>query len=86
MTATTLNGGGVFDTVNPDDFGEGFTLPSGDKSEFVQMTFTLHKEQAELIKYAIGIAKDEVIETFGNLNSNGNAIYEVVRQWDAQRK
>lgn len=72
--------------INVDDFGTDFTLPSGDKSDIEQMTFTLHKEQAELIRYAISITKDEVVETFGNSNSNGNAIYEVVRQWAEQRK
>ena len=72
--------------INVDDFGTEFTLPSGDKGDIEQMTFTLHKEQAELIRYAISITKDEVVETFGNSNSNGNAIYEVVRQWAEQRK
>lgn len=72
--------------INVDDFGTDFTLPSGDKGDIEQMTFTLHKEQSELIRYAISITKDEVVETFGNSNSNGNAIYEVVRQWAEQRK
>ncbi len=72
--------------INVDDFGTDFALPSGDKGDIEQMTFTLHKEQAELIRYAISITKDEVVETFGNSNSNGNAIYEVVRQWAEQRK
>lgn len=72
--------------INVDDFGTDFTLPSGDKGDIEQMTFTLHKEQAELIRYAISITKNEVVETFGNSNSNGNAIYEVVRQWAEQRK
>jgi hypothetical protein len=72
--------------INPDEFGEEFTLPDGAKSEFCQMTFTLHNEQAELIKYAMTVAKEYITETFGNTNSNGNAIYEVVRQWAEQRK
>lgn len=72
--------------INPDEFGEAFTLPDGAKSEFCQMTFTLHNEQAELIKYAMTVAKEYITETFGNTNSNGNALYEVVRQWAEQRK
>ena len=72
--------------LNPDDFGEDFSLPDGDKGEICQMTFTLHTEQAELIKYAMSVVKDDITETFGNSNSNGNAIYEVVRQWAEQRK
>ena len=48
--------------------------------------FYLANEQAELIKYAMGLVKDDITETFGNSNSNGNALYEVVRQWAEQRK
>ena len=72
--------------VSPDDYGESFELPDGDKSEICQMTFTLHERQAELIKEAMKNAKDDITETFGNTNSNGNALYEVVRQWAEQRK
>lgn len=72
--------------VSPDDYGESFELPDGDKSEICQMTFTLHERQAELIKEAMKEVKDNITETFGNQNSNGNALYEVVRQWAEQRK
>lgn len=72
--------------ISPDAFGEDFSLPDGDKGEICQMTFTLHNEQAELIKYAMEQVKDDITETFGNSNSNGNALYEVVRQWAEQRK
>lgn len=71
--------------VSPDDYGEEFELPDGDKGEICQMTFTLHERQAELIKEAIQKAKDDVTETFGNTNSNGNALYEVVKEWAEQR-
>ena len=77
---------GFDESVSPDDFGDDFSLPDGDKSEICQMTFTLHNRQAELIKYAMSIAEDYVCETFGNENKNGNALYEVVRQWAEQRK
>lgn len=72
--------------VSPDDYGESFELPDGDKSEICQMTFTLHERQAELIKQAIKEVKNDIIETFGNQNGNGNALYEVVRQWAEQKK
>ena len=71
---------------SPDEFGDNFALPDGDKPEICQMTFTLHKQQKELIEYAISIVKDNVTETFGNTNGNGNALYEVVKQWAEQRK
>lgn len=71
--------------INADDFGDEFSLPDGDKGEICQMTFTLHNQQAELIKYALSVV-DDCAETFGNTNKNGNALYEVVRQWAEQRK
>lgn len=77
---------GFGETYSPDDFGENFSLPDGDKPEFVTMSFTLHAEQKSLIEYAISIVSDDVQETFGNTNKNGNALYEVVRQWAEQRK
>ena len=74
------------DDLSPDDFGEDFSLPDGDKPEICQMTFTLHQEQKSLIEYAMSLVEDSVSETFGNTNKNGNALYEVVRQWAEQRK
>ena len=71
---------------SPDEFGDDFTLPDGDKPEICQMTFTLHQQQKELIEYAISVVKDNVTETFGNTNGNGNALYEVVKEWAEQRK
>lgn len=68
-----------------DEFGTEFDLPDGDKSELEQITFTLHHEQAELIRYSIGQI-DECSETFGNTNKNGNAIYELVKQWAELKK
>ena len=72
--------------INIDDYGTDFNLPDGDKGNIEQMTFTLSTEQATLIRSAMDLAKDEIHETFGNENKNGNAIYEVVRQWVEQRK
>lgn len=70
---------------SPDDFGEDFSLPDGDKPEICTMTFTLHTKQKELIEYAMSIVSDNS-ETFGNTNKNGNALYEIVRQWAEQKK
>lgn len=71
---------------SPDDFGEDFELPDGEKPEIGVMAFTLHEKQKELIQYAMSLVTDDVKETFGNTNKNGNALYEVVRQWAEQRK
>lgn len=74
-----------FNLVSDDDsFGDTFTLPDGDKNEIVQMTFTLHERQKELIEDAMNRIEDTP-ETFGNTNKNGNRLYEVVRQWAEQR-
>jgi len=65
--------------IDTDDLGTDFNLPDGDKEPFQQMTFTLADEQAEFIKAKLAdIKKSEefkYVETFGNENSNGNALY-----------
>jgi hypothetical protein len=67
-----------------------FTLPSGDKEPFQQMTFTLADEQATVIKNAIddikGTEEYKYAETMGNENSNGNALYLIIMQWAEQRR
>ena len=45
------------ENVNPDDFGEDFSLPSGDKEPFQQMAFTFADAQVEEIKQAIAEVK-----------------------------
>ena len=50
------------------------------------LDFLLFSLKKELIEYAISVVKDDVTETFGNTNGNGNALYEVVKQWAEQRK
>ncbi|MFN6013858.1 MAG: ParB N-terminal domain-containing protein [Flavobacteriales bacterium] len=76
--------------LNSDDLGTDFTLPDGDKAPFQQMTFTLADEQAEQIKNAIDDVKHmeeyKYIETMGNENGNGNALYLMIMQWAEQRK
>lgn len=69
----------IFD-VDPDSLGDDFNLPSGDKSEFEQITFTLHKEQAQFIK---DMLKSVTVfaEDYGNENKNGNAIFTIVKEW-----
>lgn len=66
--------------VDPSALGEDFNLPSGDKSEFEQITFTLHKEQAMFIKDTLK-SVEVFAEDFGNENKNGNAIYTIVKEW-----
>lgn len=72
--------------LSPDGLGEGFTLPDGDKAPFQQMTFTLADAQAERIKAAL--TEVEIMDgtQYGNENSNGNALHQIVLEWDEQRR
>lgn len=72
--------------MNADEFGDDFSLPDGDKPEFVTMTLHLHKNQKDFIDGVIDKVKNEVSETFGNTNINGNAIFEVCKQWAEQKR
>ena len=82
----------VYDSpeIDQDDFGTEFSLADGDKAPFQQMTFTLADMQAEFIKNEISEIKQtteyEFCENFGNENSNGNALYLIVKQWEELRK
>lgn len=75
--------------VPEDETTDGFSLPSGDRQPFQQMTFTLSDEQATVIKNAISEIKEtqeyKYAETFGNENGNGNALYLIVATWAGQR-
>jgi ParB-like chromosome segregation protein Spo0J len=53
-------------------------LPDGDKSEFQNMTFILHDEQAEIVKTSLEKAKKmgKFLNTT-NENSNGNALARI---------
>lgn len=79
----------VPENITADKFDDKFTLPSGDKSPFQQMTFTLSDSQATAIKNAIVKVKLDnsfkELET-ANENSNGNALYLIVKEWAEQRK
>jgi len=90
--AGQLNEWGL-DTWQPDldgdDLSDQFSLPDGEKEPFQSLTFTLADEQAEAVRNALANAKalDEFkyIETMGNSNQNGNALYFLVSQWAGQR-
>ena len=77
-----------FEAISEDEFGEEFTLDSGEKKPYQQISLTLHDKQAELILACIDYVHThgEVKETFGNENHKGNGVYEVVRQWAEQKK
>lgn len=69
--------------VDPEELGDTFKLPSGDKEPFQQITFTLSDAQTALIKQALSAAKktDAFKEyDFDNQNANGNAIFYIVKE------
>ena len=76
--------------LNIDKLDDTFELDDSDKSPFQQITFTLADKQAELIRNKIKDIKAteeyNYIETFGNENSNGNALYLLITQWVEQKK
>lgn len=75
------------DNTSPEDYGTEFNLKEGDKEPFQQMTFTLADEQAEFIKSQLELSKQmDKCETYGNTNTNGNALYNIVQQWAGVRK
>ena len=65
-------------------------LADGDKEPFQQITFTLADDQANFIQEKLSEIKKvdtfKYIETFGNQNSNGNALYTIFQEWDRQNK
>ena len=67
-----------------------FSLPDGDKINLEQITYTLSSEQSNIIKEAVQEIKNteeyKYVETFGNENSNGNALYLLIQQWEEQKK
>jgi hypothetical protein len=83
---------GMDNWQNMDDIetSDDFSLPDGDKEPFQQQTYTLADEQAEQIKNAIADVKKteeyKYVETFGNENGNGNALYLIISQWVGQKK
>tara|TARA_R100000951_G_C2646126_1_gene182640 strand:- start:1525 stop:2115 length:591 start_codon:yes stop_codon:yes gene_type:complete len=76
--------------LNIDKLDDTFELDDSDKSPFQQITFTLADKQAELIRNKIkdikGTEEYNYIETFGNENSNGNALYLLISKWEEQKK
>lgn len=76
--------------LDPEEMSEEFSLPDGDRDPFQRMAFHLADEQATQVKNALedikALEEFKWIETFGNENRNGNALYLIVMQWAEQRK
>ena len=77
--------------VSPDDFGEDFSLPEGDHTDFRRYGFMLHDSQYERAVIALKMAKaDEGFKAYcdaqQNTNENGNALSYIFQQWVEQKK
>jgi len=76
--------------ISPDQFGDTFSLPDGEKSGIVTVSLMMSAEQAEKFKAALKDAQDleeyKYLETFGNTNQSGNAAYLIASQWADARK
>lgn len=58
---------------------------TGDSPEVETVRFTLAPEQREYVMSALRQVDTSDTETYGNPNGNGNALYEVVVEWQARR-
>jgi len=66
-----------------DEWGNAMgAVPDGDRQPFQQMTFTLHDDQAEVVKDALQRAKaaGPFVETI-NENGNGNALARIAEAY-----
>lgn len=76
--------------ADPEELGTEFSLNDGAKEPVQQMTFTLADEQAEEIKGALALMKAteafKESDNFHNDNSNGNALYQIVKEWEELKK
>lgn len=72
---------GFDDGISIDGFGEDFELPDGDEPNFKKITAYFSQEQYEQVTSAIEKVKRQGIASDGG-NVSGNAIYEIVRQWE----
>lgn len=78
-----------FEIINGDDFNTEFELAPGEKDPIVTMSITLADDEAEVVKDAINKMKHMPVyaeyENPKNKNSNGKALFLVVKEWVQQR-
>lgn len=77
----------VFDS---DEFGTEFELPEGDKTSLTNISFSFSQEQAdyvnEMVKKMKGTSEFKDFRYEENNNSNGNALFLILKQWEEQKK
>lgn len=75
----------VTEDVNPDDFGDEFSLPNEGKAKFGTMTFTVTDQQRDFINDCILLATncEGMTEVTDNKNENGAALFLICKEWFA---
>jgi hypothetical protein len=70
---------------NTDEMSDDFSLPDWEKWEIEQIAFTLHKNQADIVREALNLSKTKwaFINTW-NENSNWNALARIVETYLTQ--
>lgn len=77
------------ESLNPDDLGEDFELPTGDRSDERGITFSLSASQAEYLTHVINVAKACGLTPdprYNNLDEDANYIHLIAKQWEEQKK
>ena len=75
--------------INPDDLGEEFELPDGDRSDERGITFSLSAGQAEYLAHVIAVAKASGLTPdprYNNSDDDANYIHLIAMQWEEQKK
>lgn len=78
MLSELAEGAGVMPAV------EWSALPDGEKAPFQQMTFTLHDNQAVIVREALSKAKTQGGFNADNENSNGNALTAICEMFNGR--
>lgn len=74
-------------SAHDDEWGEAMNdLPAGDRAPIQSMTFTLHDDQAVIVREALERAKEMgPFGDTGNENSNGNALARICEMFGGDR-
>jgi ParB family transcriptional regulator, chromosome partitioning protein len=64
------------------EWEQAFDATASEQRDVQQITFTLHKDQVEVVKQALMVSKEmgEFVET-NNANANGNALARICELW-----
>jgi hypothetical protein len=67
--------------INEEDFDTDFSLSDEGKPDEEQMTFSLHKKQAELVKSVLEFYANENSMKTDSKKEKGDVLYEIAKEW-----